>query len=126
MLKNLLFVNVGAGNVVQANRVLAVIRPSSVTAKKYIKIARDSKKYIDATNKMPSRSVILLDEGSVMISSVKPLTLLRRLCAEESMEESVRNDPAANEEESVMLPFDEDMEEEADEDCGAISEDPEA
>lgn len=120
MLNHPLFVNVGAGNIAQVDRVLAVIRPNSVTAKRYIKLAKESKKYIDATNKMPSRSVLLLDEGTVMISSVKPLTLLRRFRVDSMMEDD-SDDHDADEDQSEEI--EEEEEEDFDEDCGTVCED---
>lgn len=123
------FVNVGSGNLVQADRVLAVIRPGSVTARRYLKLAREKKKCIDATNKHTARSVLLLDDGTVMISNIKTLTLLRRF----RMEHGAEDDELQEEkEESAECLVDDDSEEEEEEeeeeceDCEPTGESPEA
>ena len=73
------FASVGMGNVVCANRVLCIITPRSVTAKTLVKNAKAAGTIIDCTMAKTIKSVILLDNGSVMLSHITPATLRYRL-----------------------------------------------
>jgi regulator of extracellular matrix RemA (YlzA/DUF370 family) len=71
-------INVGFGNAVPANRVLAVVNPKSSPIKKLKDEARDQNRLIDVTEGRRTRSVIILDSNHVVLSSVQPETITMR------------------------------------------------
>ena len=81
------FVHVGMGHLVQAGRVLAVIKPSGTCGRRYSRLARENGKFIDATIGKGLKSLLLLDDGSVMGSMITTKTLLKRLNAVESSDD---------------------------------------
>lgn len=95
------FANVGFGDCVCVNRVLAVIQNGSTIAKRYQTNAKKMHKYVDATHGRSIRSFLLLDEGTVVASHVTPATLQRRLS---SMEGLGFNDDETEEDEDEGLP----------------------
>ncbi len=74
-------VNVGFGNAVKAQRILAVVNPGSSPIRKLKDDARLEKKLIDVTEGRRTRAFILLDSGHLVLSSVQPETISQRLLA---------------------------------------------
>lgn len=81
-------INVGFGNAVKVNRILAVVNPGSSPIRKLKDEARREKKLIDVTEGRRTRAIILLDSGHLVLSSVQPETISQRLA---QMEEEQRN-----------------------------------
>lgn len=72
-------VNIGFGNAVKINRILAVVNPGSSPIRKLKEEARREKKLIDVTEGRRTRAIIVLDTGHLMLSSVQPETISQRL-----------------------------------------------
>lgn len=71
--------NVGFGNLVNADRVLAVVGPDSAPIRRLIQDARDAGRVIDATCGRRTRSVLVLDSDHAVLSPLQPETLAGRL-----------------------------------------------
>ena len=71
--------NVGFGNAVAAQRVVAVISAEAAPTKRMIQAAKDSGKAIDATAGRKTRTVIITDSDHVILSALQPETLTARL-----------------------------------------------
>lgn len=76
---DLKLINVGFGNIVSANRIIAIVSPESAPIKRIIQDARETGKLIDATYGRRTRAVIITDSGHVLLSSVQPETVANRL-----------------------------------------------
>lgn len=72
-------INIGFGNVVSANRIVAIVSPESAPIKRMIQEARDRKIIIDATCGRRTRAVIITDSEHVILSAVQPETVAHRL-----------------------------------------------
>lgn len=81
-------VNIGFGNAVKINRILAVVNPGSSPIRKLKEDARVEKKLIDVTEGRRTRAIIILDSGHLVLSSVQPETINQRLLA---LEQEQRN-----------------------------------
>lgn len=79
-------INIGFGNIVSANRVIAIVSPESAPIKRIIQDARDKGMLIDATYGRRTRAVIITDSGHVVLSAVQPETVANRFIV--SKEES--------------------------------------
>ena len=73
------FINIGFGNVVAAQRILAVLSPESAPIKRIVQEARDKGALIDATYGRRTRAVIITDSDHVILSAVQPETVANRL-----------------------------------------------
>ena len=71
-------INIGFGNLVAANRLLAVVSPDSAPIKRVIQEARDRGMLIDASYGRKTKSVILMDTDHVILSAIQPETLQAR------------------------------------------------
>ena len=72
-------VNIGFGNAVKINRILAVVNPGSSPIRKLKEDARVEKKIIDVTEGRRTRAILILDSGHLVLSSVQPETINQRL-----------------------------------------------
>ena len=73
------FINIGFGNVVAAQRILAVLSPDSAPIKRIVQEARDRGMLIDATYGRRTRAVIIMDTDHVILSAILPETVAGRL-----------------------------------------------
>jgi regulator of extracellular matrix RemA (YlzA/DUF370 family) len=76
-------INIGYGNIVAGNRVVAILAPDSAPIKRIVIEARTAKKLIDATYGRRTRAVIITDSDYVILSPVQPETMAARFEAEE-------------------------------------------
>jgi extracellular matrix regulatory protein A len=74
-------VNIGFGNAVKVNRILAIVNPGSSPIRKLKEDARIGKKLIDVTEGRRTRAILILDSGHLILSSVQPETINQRLLA---------------------------------------------
>jgi len=72
-------INIGFGNIVSANRLIAIISPESAPIKRLIQEARDEGLLIDATYGRRTRAVIVTDSRHIILSAVQPETVANRL-----------------------------------------------
>ena len=72
-------INIGFGNMVSANRVVAVVSPESAPIKRVIQDAKESGTLIDATYGRRTRAVIVTDSDHVVLSAIQPETVANRL-----------------------------------------------
>ncbi len=76
-------INIGFGNIVSANRLVAIVGPDSAPIKRTIQEAREQGRLIDATYGRRTRAVIITDSDHVILSAVQPETVAHRLDAKE-------------------------------------------
>ncbi len=72
-------VNIGFGNAVNADRIVAVVSPEAAPVKRIVQTAKDDGTAIDATCGRKTRSVIICDSGHVVMSALQPETLTGKL-----------------------------------------------
>ena len=77
------FIHVGYGNIVNDEKVKAVIRPNTQCGKRYLKAAKTQKCYIDAALGRGLRALIIMDDGYVMGSAITLRTLIKRFNGDE-------------------------------------------
>ncbi|NLA58263.1 MAG: DUF370 domain-containing protein [Firmicutes bacterium] len=71
--------NIGFGNIVAANRIVAIVSPESAPIKRIIQEARENGMLVDATYGRRTRAVIITDSDHVILSAVQPETVAHRL-----------------------------------------------
>ena len=72
-------INIGFGNIVAANRIVAIVSPESAPIKRMVQEARDRGMLIDATYGRRTRAVIIADSDHIILSAVQPETVAHRL-----------------------------------------------
>ncbi len=72
-------INIGFGNIISANRLVAIVSPESAPIKRVIQDARDRGMLIDATYGRRTRAVIIMDSDHIILSAVQPGTVAHRL-----------------------------------------------
>ncbi len=73
------FINVGFGNMVAVERVVALASPESAPIKRLVQDAKDDGRAIDVTCGRRTRSVIVTDSEHVILSAIQTETLAGRL-----------------------------------------------
>jgi len=72
-------INIGFGNIVSTNRIIAIVSPESAPIKRMIQEARDNGILIDATYGRRTRAVIITDSDHIILSAVQPETIAQRV-----------------------------------------------
>ena len=71
-------INIGFGNMVSAERLVAVVIPDSAPIKRIIKEAREQGRLIDASYGRSTRAVLIMDSDHVILSALQPETVANR------------------------------------------------
>ncbi len=72
-------INIGFGNIISSNRLVAIVSPESAPIKRIIQDARDSGKLVDATYGRRTRAVLFMDSEHIILSAIQPETIASRL-----------------------------------------------
>ena len=73
-------VNIGFGNIVSADRLIAIVSPESAPIKRIVQEAREAGRLIDATCGR-TRAVVVTDSDHIILSAIQPETVANRLDA---------------------------------------------
>ena len=72
-------INIGFGNIVSANRIIAIVSPESAPIKRIIQDARDRGMLIDATYGRKTAAVLIMDSDHVVLSALTTEKMAPRL-----------------------------------------------
>ena len=72
-------VNIGFGNIVAADKIVAIVSPESAPIKRMVQEAKDAKTAVDATCGRRTRAVLIMDSGHIILSAVQPETVAGRV-----------------------------------------------
>lgn len=75
-------INIGFGNLVSAQRLVAVVSPDSAPIKRMVQEARDRGVLIDATYGRRTKAVLIMDNDHLVLSALQPETVAGRLSGE--------------------------------------------
>ena len=76
-------VNIGFGNMVSAEKVLAVVSNESAPIRRMVQEARERGSVIDATFGRKTKAVIVMDSGALVLSAIMPETVAGRFSGRE-------------------------------------------
>lgn len=71
-------INIGFGNLVSEDRLVAVVSPESAPIKRMVQEARERGILIDATYGRRTKSVLIMDNDHVVLSALEPGTVASR------------------------------------------------
>ncbi len=83
-------INVGFGNIVSGDRIIAIVSPESAPIKRMIQDAKENGTAIDATCGRRTRAVLIMDSGHMLLSAMQPETIAGR--AEKNNEKKEGNE----------------------------------
>ena len=72
-------VNIGYGNMLASDRLVAVVSPEAAPIRRLIQDARDNGRVIDATCGHKTRAVLVTDSEHVILSPLMPETIAARI-----------------------------------------------
>ncbi|MFI3251472.1 MAG: DUF370 domain-containing protein [Eubacteriales bacterium] len=75
---------IGFGNLVSAERILAVITPDSAPIKRLIQEGRDRGNLIDASYGRRTQSVLVMDNDCIVLSALPPESIRKKDLEEDS------------------------------------------
>jgi len=81
------FINIGFGNMIAVDRIVALVCPGSAPINRIIKDAKDAGRVIDASCGSRTRSVIITDSEHIILSAVQPKTIANRLESDDAGDE---------------------------------------
>ncbi len=81
-------INIGFGNVISANRVVAIVSPESAPIKRIVTEARAKGMLIDATYGRRTRAVAIMNSDHVVLCAVQPETVAHRIIASDHEEDN--------------------------------------
>ncbi|ABX43238.1 DUF370 domain-containing protein [Lachnoclostridium phytofermentans] len=79
-------INIGFGNVVNAGKIISVIRPEAAPVKRMVQNAKDSGSCVDATCGRKCKAVVVMETGQIVLSALLPETIANRVNQRESIE----------------------------------------
>lgn len=82
-----MLINIGYGNMIASQRIISAVSPESAPIKRLVQEARDSGMVIDATYGRKTRTVIIMDSGHVVLSSLVTETVAQRVNEKENNDE---------------------------------------
>lgn len=82
------FINIGFGNVIHAQRIIAVVSPDSAPIKRMVQEGKDRGIVIDASFGRKTRAVIVMDSDHIILSYLTTETLANRIAGEEKSDNS--------------------------------------
>lgn len=83
-------INIGFGNMVSAERLVAIVSPDSAPIKRIIQEAKEKGTLIDATHGRRTRAVIITDSDLIILTYLQSETVAARL--EETETEDLEDD----------------------------------
>ena len=72
-------VNIGFGNTVAADKIVAIVSPDSAPIKRMVQEAKDNGTAIDATYGRKTRAVLIMDSDHSVLSAVQAETVADRI-----------------------------------------------
>ena len=72
-------INIGFGNLISAQRLIAIVSPDSAPVKRLIQESRDSGMLIDATYGRKTTAVLIMDSDHVVLSALSTEKMAPRL-----------------------------------------------
>lgn len=72
-------VNIGYGNIVNSDKVVAIISPDAAPVKRMIQAAKDNGIAIDGTCGRKTKAVLVMENQSIVLSALLPETIANRV-----------------------------------------------
>lgn len=81
------FINVGFGNIVNADKIVAVVSPDAAPIKRMVQHAKENSRVVDATQGRRTKAVLITEDDYLILSALQPDTIGRRVHADKVLAE---------------------------------------
>ena len=75
-------IHIGFGNIINAEKIVAIVSPDSAPIKRMVQGAKEKGTVIDATQGRKTKAVMVMENGSVVLSALMPETIAGRAISE--------------------------------------------
>ena len=75
-------IHIGFGNIINKEKMIAIVSPDSAPIKRLIQNAKDDKSVIDATQGRKTKAVLVMENGMLVLSALLPETIAARVQTE--------------------------------------------
>lgn len=72
-------INIGYGNLINTDKMIAVVSPDAAPVKRMIQSAKDTGMAIDGTCGRKTKAVVVMENGSIVLSALLPETIANRV-----------------------------------------------
>ena len=83
------FINIGFGNMIASERIVAIVSPDSAPIKRLIQDAKDAGRVIDVSCGRRTRAVIVTDSEHIILSAIQSETVAARMDNNEAGEDDL-------------------------------------
>lgn len=90
-------INIGFGNIVSGDKVVAIVSPESAPIKRIVQDARDKGMLIDASCGRRTRAVIITDSDHIILSAIQTETIAGRAAVKDDVMSDARDDERIDE-----------------------------
>ncbi|MBQ9991125.1 MAG: DUF370 domain-containing protein [Lachnospiraceae bacterium] len=80
-------IHIGFGNLVNTEKIIAVVSPDSAPVKRMVQKAREEGTAIDATQGRKTKAVLVMENSQLVLSALLPETIGSRILAERTDED---------------------------------------
>ena len=78
-------IHIGFGNIINAEKIVAIVSPDSAPIKRMVQGAKEKGTVIDATQGRKTKAVMVMENGSVVLSALMPETIAGRAISEKQL-----------------------------------------
>lgn len=83
-------INIGFGNVVNSEKIVAVVSPDAAPVKRMIQSVKGTRSLVDATQGRKTKAVIITSDDYLVLSALQPETIARRFAGEDMIHGALR------------------------------------
>lgn len=76
------FIHIGFGNIVNTDKLVAIVSPDSAPVKRMVQNAKEDGSAIDATQGRKTKAVLVMENSQLVLSALLPETIASRAQAE--------------------------------------------
>lgn len=73
------FINIGFGNIINSEKIISIVSPEAAPIKRLVQVSKDDGTAVDATCGRKTKSVLVMENHSVVLSSLLPDTIANRI-----------------------------------------------
>ncbi len=81
------FIHIGFGNLVNTDKIIAVVSPESAPVKRLVQNAKENGTAIDATQGRKTKAVLVMEGQQIVLSALLPETIGNRVQSERTEED---------------------------------------
>ena len=72
-------INIGFGNVVNSDKLVAIVDPDAAPIRRLVANAREAHRCVDATQGRKTKAVLVMEDEIIVLSALVPDTISRRI-----------------------------------------------